>query len=125
MPLSESGRGLNRVGSKQLAHLHSLGVAHLDIHDKNVVTKDGVYVLVDFGSSVLWDKSNPKPLVHDIRTALWSVAPEIKKGSPFDPFPFDIWTLGSLFSQAMEVSAHRSCSLISTGGCSDLRLQDA
>jgi calcium-dependent protein kinase len=80
-----------------LRYLHSRGVAHRDLKLDNLIyeSKDphSRVRLVDFGLSGVFQEGEKR---REIVGSLFYAAPEILKGSSYDPFACDLWSLGIL-----------------------------
>ena len=74
---------------------HSRGVAHRDIKPQNIlIDKHGRPKLADFGLSQLIDDNSLSKHFHG---SPLSLAPEILRKTPYNPFKADIWSLGVTF----------------------------
>ncbi|GAB9477973.1 hypothetical protein Gpo141_00015188, partial [Globisporangium polare] len=70
--------------------LHQLGLAHRDLSLENVLLKDGVCKVSDFGLSTDADRTCRGALVGKA----YYMAPEVVAGEPYDPTKADVWSLG-------------------------------
>ncbi|KAH8083762.1 kinase-like domain-containing protein [Cristinia sonorae] len=80
-------------------YLDSQGITHCDIKDENlVVDKDLNVKLIDFGSAVVADPSEPRPYYTLFFGTTAYAASEILQKKPYLAPPAEIWTLGVLLS---------------------------
>ncbi|TFY82802.1 hypothetical protein EWM64_g1208 [Hericium alpestre] len=80
-------------------YLDSHGVTHCDIKDENIlVDKDLNVKLVDFGSAVVVDPSEPRPFYTLFFGTTAYAASEVLQKKPYQAPPVEIWTLGVLLS---------------------------
>ncbi|KAF4041803.1 Protein kinase domain [Phytophthora infestans] len=77
--------------AKGLSFLHAIGVAHRDISLENVLLKDGLVKICDFGLS-----SNANQFSADFVGKFYYMAPEVTQGAVYDPKGADVWSLGVL-----------------------------
>ncbi|GAA5968473.1 hypothetical protein JCM11641_007647 [Rhodosporidiobolus odoratus] len=79
--------------------LAQVGLVHRDIKDENAVaTSDCRVKLIDFGSCVMYDPSQPPPIQHEqhfFGTCTYA-APEVLLGLPHHMLPAEVWSLGIL-----------------------------
>eukprot|EP00808_Paulinella_micropora_P000412 g77827.t1 len=81
-----------------LAHLHSLGIYHLDVSLENMFLVDGVVKLADLGCARQWSPQlQARFPTH--RPGKWGyMSPEVYERQPVDGELADVWSLGaSLF----------------------------
>ncbi|KAA1476014.1 kinase-like protein [Dentipellis sp. KUC8613] len=80
-------------------YLDSQGVSHCDIKDENIlVDKDLRVKLVDFGSAVVVDPTEPRPYYTLFFGTTAYAASEVLQKKPYQAPPVEIWTLGVLLS---------------------------
>ncbi|KAF7991438.1 hypothetical protein HCN44_008750 [Aphidius gifuensis] len=96
-PISETQ---SRIWFRQLAlglqYLHELDIAHRDIKCENVLITEHLNVIItDFGfSRYVVDARGKKILSDTFCGSLMYAAPEILRGSPYNPKLSDTWSLG-------------------------------
>lgn len=78
-----------------LKYIHGLGLIHRDIKLDNLMLKDGVLKIGDFGSTVCHNKDAWTPQV----VTLWYRPPEILLGYSRQTFAVDIWSAGCVFGE--------------------------
>ena len=76
-----------------LRFLHRLGIAHRDLSLENVLVKDGICKISDFGLAI---DTNLHPKSQEIVGKRFYMAPEVVQGDWYDPKAADIWSLGIL-----------------------------
>ncbi|KAI0051909.1 kinase-like protein [Auriscalpium vulgare] len=80
-------------------YLDSQGVTHCDIKDENILVDDELNVkLVDFGSAVVVDPAEPRPLYTLFFGTTAYAASEVLLKKPYRAPPAEVWTLGVLLS---------------------------
>ncbi|KAG9011211.1 hypothetical protein FRB94_008810 [Tulasnella sp. JGI-2019a] len=80
-------------------YLQSLGISHRDIKDENlVVDADFNVKLIDFGSAVIRDVTQPEPYYSTFFGTVSFAASEILQDHAYRALPAEIWTLGVLLS---------------------------
>ncbi|KIK67438.1 hypothetical protein GYMLUDRAFT_871292 [Collybiopsis luxurians FD-317 M1] len=80
-------------------YLDSLGVAHRDIKDENIVIDKYLKVkLIDFGSAAFSDPSEPRPFYNLFYGTTAYAASEILQKKVYQAAPAEVWTLGVLLS---------------------------
>ncbi|GAB9476870.1 hypothetical protein Gpo141_00013928 [Globisporangium polare] len=72
----------------QFLHQH-LGVAHRDLSLENVLLKDGVCKIADFGLS-----TSASRISTELVGKAYYMAPEVVANLPYDPTKADVWSLG-------------------------------
>ncbi|GAA5886275.1 hypothetical protein JCM6882_001588 [Rhodosporidiobolus microsporus] len=81
--------------------LARVGILHRDLKDENCcITADGRVKLVDFGSCVLFDPSQPPPIQREQRfygTCTYA-APEVLAGKAYSMLAAEVYSLGILLS---------------------------
>jgi len=82
--------------------MHSLGIAHLDISLRNLVTDyNGRYAYIDFELARRFE-NDPNPCLAPQRAT--EVPPECEKGETTDPYKADVWALGILILRVCKVN---------------------
>jgi len=80
-------------------YLDSQGVTHCDIKDENILVDGYLNVkLIDFGSAVVVDPSEPRPRYTLFFGTTAYAASEVLQKKPYRAPPAEIWTLGVLLS---------------------------
>ncbi|KAH9992588.1 kinase-like domain-containing protein [Russula vinacea] len=80
-------------------YLDSQGVTHCDIKDENILVDNYLNVkLVDFGSAVVVDPSEPRPTYTLFFGTTAYAASEVLQKKPYRAPPAEMWTLGVLLS---------------------------
>jgi len=80
-------------------YLASQGVTHRDIKDENlVIDKDLKVKLIDFGSAIVVDPSEPQPTFEMFYGTAAYASSEILLKKRYQAPPAEIWTLGVLLS---------------------------
>ncbi|KAF8502182.1 kinase-like protein, partial [Russula emetica] len=80
-------------------YLDSQGVTHCDIKDENILVDNYLNVkLVDFGSAVVVDPSEPRPCYTLFFGTTAYAASEVLLKRPYRAPPAEVWTLGVLLS---------------------------
>jgi len=80
-------------------YLDSQGVTHCDIKDENILVDNYLNVkLIDFGSAVVVDPSEPRPRYTLFFGTTAYAASEVLQKRPYRAPPAEIWTLGVLLS---------------------------
>ncbi|KAH9061355.1 kinase-like domain-containing protein [Lactarius vividus] len=80
-------------------YLDSQGVSHCDVKDENILVDSYLNVkLVDFGSAVVVDPAEPRPLYTLFFGTTAYAASEVLQKKPYRAPPAEIWTLGVLLS---------------------------
>ncbi|KAF9452380.1 Pkinase-domain-containing protein [Macrolepiota fuliginosa MF-IS2] len=80
-------------------HLDSLGIAHRDIKDENLVIDKNLKVkLIDFGSACAIDPTKPRPYYTQFFGTAAYASAEILLKKKYQAAPAEIWTLGVLLS---------------------------
>ncbi|RWS31435.1 testis-specific serine/threonine-protein kinase 3-like isoform X1 [Leptotrombidium deliense] len=80
-----------------LRHIHLQGIAHRDLKSENVlIDKQGNAKITDFGfARICYDPKTGKRLLSETYCGSAAyVAPEVLKGTPYNPMIADIWGLG-------------------------------
>ncbi|KAI0066086.1 Pkinase-domain-containing protein [Artomyces pyxidatus] len=89
-----------------VAYLDSQGVTHCDIKDENILVDNELTVkLVDFGSAVVVDPAQPRPLYTLFFGTTAYAASEVLQKKPYHAPPAEIWTLGVLMSYLLTGSS--------------------
>mmetsp|Transcript_6782 Transcript_6782/g.12827 ORF Transcript_6782/g.12827 Transcript_6782/m.12827 type:complete len:290 (-) Transcript_6782:222-1091(-) len=88
-------RHVFRQIASALVHLHSLGVAHLDLSPENIlISKAAEIKLCDFGAA---HEAKRGSKLRPMRVGkLNYMAPEVRCGIPFEPFLADSFSLGAM-----------------------------
>ncbi|KAG6876063.1 hypothetical protein C0992_001109 [Termitomyces sp. T32_za158] len=82
-----------------VCYLDSQGITHRDIKDENLVIDRNLKVkLIDFGSAVVVDPSEPRPYYTLFYGTTAYASPEILLKKQYQAPPAEIWTLGILLS---------------------------
>ncbi|KXN90616.1 Serine/threonine-protein kinase PSK2 [Leucoagaricus sp. SymC.cos] len=82
-----------------VCYLDSLGIAHRDIKDENLVIDENLKVkLIDFGSACICDPSKPRPFHTQFYGTAAYASSEILLRKRYQAGPAEIWTLGVLLS---------------------------
>ncbi|KAK4057363.1 hypothetical protein OIO90_001431 [Microbotryomycetes sp. JL221] len=82
---------------RTVADLRKRGIVHRDIKDENVTCdSNGIVKLIDFGSAVLFDPSQPLPLFDRFYGTTSCAPAEVLQGRPFGLFEAEVWSLGVL-----------------------------
>lgn len=85
---------------KAIGHMHRLGIFHRDVKPENVLVKDSVLKLADFGSCrSIYSK---QPYTEYISTR-WYRAPECLLTDGFYNFKMDIWSVGCVFFEVLSL----------------------
>ncbi|KAJ3757940.1 kinase-like domain-containing protein [Lentinula raphanica] len=80
-------------------YLDSIGVAHRDIKDENIVIDKELNVkLIDFGSATFTDPAEPRPFYNLFYGTTAYAASEILQKKVYQAAPAEVWTLGVLLS---------------------------
>ncbi|KAJ3799173.1 kinase-like domain-containing protein [Lentinula aff. detonsa] len=80
-------------------YLDSIGVAHRDIKDENIVIDTNLKVkLIDFGSATFTDPAEPRPFYNLFYGTTAYAASEILQKKVYQAAPAEVWTLGVLLS---------------------------
>ncbi|KAI0266773.1 kinase-like protein [Gloeopeniophorella convolvens] len=80
-------------------YLESQGVTHCDIKDENILVDSYLNVkLVDFGSAVVVDPTEARPLYTLFFGTTAYAASEVLQKKPYRAPPAEVWTLGVLLS---------------------------
>ncbi|KAJ4483434.1 kinase-like protein [Lentinula aciculospora] len=80
-------------------YLDSIGVAHRDIKDENIVIDRNLKVkLIDFGSATFTDPTEPRPFYNLFYGTTAYAASEILLKKVYQAAPAEVWTLGVLLS---------------------------
>mgnify|MGYP006081817447 CR=1 FL=1 len=75
-----------------VAHLHSRGIAHMDLKPDNIAVGEAMHVrLLDFGLSLAPREGQT---AHGVRGTREYGCPEMLLGREYDPFLADAWSLG-------------------------------
>lgn len=86
-----------------LAYCHSMGVIHLDLKPANIlISYEGVAKISDFGISRMYDPKDPGPFTTDVVTS-WYRPPEIWLGAQRYAFEVDMWSLGCLWVEMLQL----------------------
>ena len=87
-----------------IAYLHSVRIQHMDIKPENILIKDGIIYVADFGAANDWSTKE--------RSTTWAAAPRTPRYMPpeiaRDPhaprnYATDMWSLGVVFLEMMTV----------------------
>jgi len=73
-----------------LLYLYKNGIIHRDIKAKNIIMKNGIPIIIDFGLSKMLSKNN---LCYESYGTLEYIAPEILEGRGYN-HKCDVWSLG-------------------------------
>jgi len=85
--------------------MHNLGIAHLDISLRNLVTDyNGRYAYIDFELARRYE-NDPNPCLAPQRAT--EVPPECEKGEVTDPYKADVWALGILILRVCKVNSRQ------------------
>ncbi|KAF9071714.1 kinase-like domain-containing protein [Rhodocollybia butyracea] len=80
-------------------YLDSLGIAHRDIKDENIVIDENLQAkLIDFGSATFSNPSEPRPYYNLFYGTTAYAASEILQKKVYQAAPAEMWTLGVLLS---------------------------
>ncbi|KDQ57621.1 hypothetical protein JAAARDRAFT_69716 [Jaapia argillacea MUCL 33604] len=80
-------------------YLDRQGITHRDIKDENLlIDKDFTVKLIDFGSAVVADPTQPRPFYNLFYGTTAYAASEIILRQPYQAAPAEMWTLGVLLS---------------------------
>ncbi|KDQ21730.1 hypothetical protein BOTBODRAFT_99789, partial [Botryobasidium botryosum FD-172 SS1] len=80
-----------------VAYLDSLGIAHRDIKDENLVIDENLKVkLIDFGSAVIWNSERAPPFYDRFYGTKTFASSEILRKKPYQAAPAEAWSLGVL-----------------------------
>ncbi|THH06510.1 hypothetical protein EW145_g4033 [Phellinidium pouzarii] len=80
-------------------YLDQFGISHCDIKDENVVIdKDFKIKIIDFGSLVSADPTQPRPFYHRFFGTAAYAPPEILRDQAYQAPPAEIWAIGVLLS---------------------------
>lgn len=80
-------------------YLDSLGIAHRDIKDENVVIDQNLKIkLIDFGSATIVDPTQPRPYYDLFYGTAAYASSEILLKRKYQAAPAEVWTLGVLLS---------------------------
>ncbi|KAH8119504.1 kinase-like domain-containing protein [Phellopilus nigrolimitatus] len=80
-------------------YLDKLGITHCDIKDENVVIdKDLKIKIIDFGSVVSADPTQPRPFYRRFFGTAAYASPEILNDKPYQAPAAEVWALGVLLS---------------------------
>ena len=72
--------------------MHSNKLSHRDIDPKNIMIKDGVIKIVDFGFSCKLDSNSQ--LVNSMAGKFLYTAPEVFTGEDYSPHQADVFSYG-------------------------------
>eukprot|EP00914_Ancora_sagittata_P000444 GHVO01001194.1.p1 GENE.GHVO01001194.1~~GHVO01001194.1.p1 ORF type:complete len:268 (-),score=17.85 GHVO01001194.1:150-953(-) len=87
-------------------YLDSLGIAHRDIKDENIVVDENLTVkLIDFGSATFSDPSGSRPYYNLFYGTTAYAASEILQKKVYQAAPAEVWTLGVLLSYLLTGSS--------------------
>ncbi|KAM0786954.1 hypothetical protein ACM66B_002373 [Microbotryomycetes sp. NB124-2] len=92
-----TARFIFRQVARVVADLRQRGIVHRDIKDENVTCdSSGIVKLIDFGSAILFDPSQPLPLFDRFYGTTSCAPAEVLQGRPFGLFEAEVWSLGVL-----------------------------
>jgi len=84
-----------------LEYLRGLHIAHLDVRSDNILmSKLGVLKLADFSSATITTVGSKQNLTQG-QPPYW-MAPEMRRGDPYDPHEADVWSVGATIWEVAE-----------------------
>ncbi|XP_077394719.1 MAPK/MAK/MRK overlapping kinase isoform X1 [Festucalex cinctus] len=86
---------------KSLDHMHSCGIFHRDVKPENILIKQNVLKLGDFGSC---RSVNSKPPHTEYISTRWYRAPECLLTDGYYSLKMDIWSAGCVFFEIMSLN---------------------
>ncbi|TDL24278.1 kinase-like protein [Rickenella mellea] len=87
-------------------YLDDEGITHRDVKDENLVIDENLKVkLIDFGSVVITDPTQPRPYYDLFYGTAAYASSEILRKMPYQAPPAEIWTLGVLLSYLLTGSS--------------------
>lgn len=80
-------------------YLDTLGIAHRDIKDENLIISDDLQIkLIDFGSATVVNPNEPRPFYNLFYGTAAYASSEILLKRSYQAAPAEVWTLGVLLS---------------------------
>lgn len=113
-----------RSALRGLAAMHAAGIAHRDINPSNIIMRNNFgddmpvndVVFIDFDFACTADKSGAGACPQTASGTRMYVAPERRRGLyEIDPLPSDIYSLGVVFAELLDMHRHRGHGLITEG----------
>lgn len=85
---------------KSLDHMHRCGIFHRDVKPENILVKDDVLKLADFGSC---RSVYSKPPYTEYISTRWYRAPECLLTDGYYSYRMDLWSVGCVFFEVMSL----------------------